>query len=70
MIKFFTVTFIFGGFNWKTFVYETADKHTMIVAAHDEDEAKELFRTQSQIAYGRKKITVLRVDPYTENIKK
>ena len=66
MITFYVVTFIFGGFNWRTFVYETADKHQFIVAAHNEDEAKDFFRVQAPIAFGRKKMTILRIDPYTD----
>ena len=53
MIKYYAVTFIFGGFNWKTFVYETADKHQLIIAAHNEDEAKDFFRVQAAVAFGK-----------------
>lgn len=67
MVNYYVITFMFGKFNWKKFVYETADKHTMLIAAHNEEEAKKLFPVHAEYAYkGRGTITILRIDPYVE----
>lgn len=67
MYNYYLVTFMFGKFNWKTFVYETADKHTLIIAAHSEEEAKRIFPMHAECAFGKKRnIEILRIDPYIE----